>query len=88
MMLWPYEWIEIFAQLELDGMLRKQSVSHLSLEAKEGGNWVFIVMPRALNICEKHRSQLELLLNQYLGSPVKVEVKDSANKRESPAQRA
>lgn len=82
------EWIKIFAQLELDGMLRTVC-SHLSLEAKEGGNWVFHRDAEGAGIFgEKHRSQLELLLNQYLGSPVKVEVKDSANKRESPAQRA
>lgn len=82
------EWIELFAQLELDGMLRTLC-SHLSLEQRDSGLWVFHRDAEGAGIFgDKHREQLELLLNQHLEAPVRIEIKASANKRESPAQRA
>lgn len=81
-------WIELFEQLELDGMLRTLC-SHLSLEHQDAGLWVFHRDAEGAGIFnEKHRDQLELLLNQQLDSPIKVEIKELANKGESPAQRA
>lgn len=82
------EWIGLFETLELDGMLRTVC-SHLSLEERDSGVWIFHRDAEGAGIfSDKHRDQLELLLSQQLGSAIRVEVKASANKRESPAQRA
>lgn len=82
------EWIQLFDGLELDGMLRTVC-SHLSLEAKQDGRWIFHRDAEGAGIfSDKHKEQLELLLNQHLGTPLVIDVKDSANKGESPAQRS